>query len=131
MTSHEKDTSRSTERRRTARVRLTLPVRVNVTNKGTLVDVSEGGALVLVGRSYDVGKQIPVAIEAATGTVHLAARVVRCVTRTARPQHAGLGETSYFIAVEFLALPPGAAEALRQLIGNDEGRTVLWRRPGR
>jgi len=120
---------RDAERRRTARVRLTLPVRVNVTNRGTLVDLSEGGALLLVGRAYDVGKQIPVAIEAATGTVHLAARVVRCVATAARPQPATLGDTSYYVAVEFLALPSGAADALQQLLGPDDGRTVFWRRP--
>lgn len=116
-------------RRRTERVRLTWPMRVNVTNKGTLIDLSEGGALLLLGRSYDLGKQIPVAIEAGTGTVHLAARVVRCTPAAAHTQPSTVGETSYHVAVEFLALTPGAAEALRQLLGQqDEGRTVLWRR---
>ncbi|MBI2187937.1 MAG: PilZ domain-containing protein [Acidobacteria bacterium] len=127
MADPKSESPRKAERRRAERVRLTLPVRVNVTNKGSLVDLSEGGALLLLGRSYDPGKQIPVAIEAQTGTIHLAARVVRC-TPTTGPTQPATDETAYHVAVEFLALPPGAADALRQLLGQDDGRTVLWNR---
>lgn len=116
-------------RRRTERVRVELPIRVNVTSKGTLIDLSEGGALVLSSRPYEQGNQVTLAIDAKTETVHLAARVVRCTPQNGGPTPPSLDREGYQVALEFLPLQQGTAAALRRMLGQDEGRTVLWRRP--
>lgn len=103
------------ERRRTERLRFALRVRVNVTREGILVDLSEGGALLLLSRPQDPDKQITLTIED-TEPVHLAARVVRCTPASVETESATLARKEYHVAVEFLDVGRDAAEAVRKIV---------------
>lgn len=103
------------ERRKAQRLRFALRVRVNVTREGILVDLSEGGALLLLPRPQDTNTQIALTIEAAE-PVHLSARVVRCTQASVETESATLARQEYHVAVEFLDVSGDAAAAVGKLV---------------
>lgn len=106
------------ERRRAERLRYALRVRVNVTREGILVDLSEGGALLLLSRPQDPDKQITLTIEDHE-PVHLAARVVRCTPASVETESATLKRKEYHVAVQFLDVGREAAAAVRRIVENN------------
>ena len=106
------------ERRRAERLRYALRVRVNVTREGILVDLSEGGALLLLSRPQDPEKQITLTIEDEE-PVHLAARVVRCTPASIETESATLRRKEYHVAVQFLDVGRDAAAAVRRIVENN------------
>jgi c-di-GMP-binding flagellar brake protein YcgR len=105
------------DRRRAERLRFALRVRVNVTREGILVDLSEGGALILLSRPQDPGKQLTLTIEDHE-PVHLAARVVRCTPASVETESATLVRKEYHVAVQFIDVGTEAAEAVRRIVQN-------------
>jgi c-di-GMP-binding flagellar brake protein YcgR len=106
------------ERRTAKRLRFALRVRVDVTREGILVDLSEGGALLLLSRPQDPGKQMTLTIEDHE-PVHLAARVVRCTPASVETESATLARKEYHVAVQFLDIGRDAAEAVRRIVRNN------------
>ena len=106
------------ERRKAERLRFALRVRVNVTREGILVDLSEGGALLLLSRPQDPGKPIALMIEDGE-PVHLGARVVRCTPASVETESATLARKEYHVAVQFLDIGRDAAAAVRRILDNN------------
>lgn len=106
------------ERRRAERLRFALRVRVNVTREGILVDLSEGGALLLLSRPQDPDKQITLMIEDRE-PVHLAARVVRCTPASVETESATLARKEYYVAVQFIDVGRDASAAVRRIVENN------------
>lgn len=105
------------ERRRAERVYFEpLRVRVHGTREGILVDLSEGGALVLFPTELPVDLEIRLQIDWKDRTVHIQARVKRCLAHPVRLASATLARTEYDVAVEFVGLPPETAAAIRQIL---------------
>ncbi len=105
------------ERRKAERMRFALRVRVNVTREGILVDLSEGGALLLLSRPQDPGKQISIVIEDRE-PLFLAARVVRCTPASVETESATLARKEYHVAVQFLDLGHDTVAAVRRILDN-------------
>jgi c-di-GMP-binding flagellar brake protein YcgR len=110
--------SEGRDRRRAERLRFALRVRVNVTREGILVDLSEGGALLLLSRPQNPDAQITLTIEDRE-PVHLAARVVRCTPAAVETESATLARKEYHVAVQFLNVGRDAAEAVRRIVENN------------
>ncbi|MBI3046867.1 MAG: PilZ domain-containing protein [Acidobacteria bacterium] len=92
-----------------------LRVRVNVTCAGTLVALSESGAVIRLPKPQRPDQQTTIAIEDyASDTIYIPARVVR--TEPCTPPAAARAEHHVF--VEFLALSHRTAAAIRRLIGD-------------
>jgi hypothetical protein len=106
------------ERRRAERMRFALRVRVDVTREGILVDLSEGGALLLLSRPQNPDKQITLMIEDHE-PVLLAARVVRCTPASVETESATLARKEYHVAVQFLNVGRDAAAAVRRIVANN------------
>ena len=106
------------ERRRAERMRFALRVRVDVTREGILVDLSEGGALLLLSRPQDAEKQITLMIEGRE-PIHLAARVVRCTPASVETESATMARKEYHVAVQFLNVGPDVAQAVRRIVENN------------
>jgi hypothetical protein len=106
------------ERRKAERLRFALRVRVNVTREGILVDLSEGGALLLLSRPQDPDAKIALTIEDHQ-PVHLAARVVRCTPASVETESATLARKEYHVAVQFIDIGVDAAEAVRRIVQNN------------
>lgn len=105
------------ERRRGERVYFEpLRVRVYGTREGILVDLSEGGALVLFPTELPVGRDLRLQIEWKDRTVQVEARVKRCLAHPVRLASATLARTHYDVALEFVDLPPETAAAIRQIL---------------
>lgn len=105
------------ERRRAERVYFEpLRVRVSGTREGILVDLSEGGALVLFPTELPVDREIQLQIDWRDRTVQVQARVKRCLAHPVRLAAATLARTQYDVAVEFVDLPPESAAAIRQIL---------------
>jgi len=106
------------ERRKAARLRFALRVRVNVKREGILVDLSEGGALLLLSRPQDPGKPMTLTIENHQ-PVHLSARVVRCTPASVETESATLARKEYHVAVQFIDIGRDAATAVRRIVENN------------
>ena len=106
------------ERRTAERLRFAMRVRVNVTREGILVDLSEGGALLLLSRPLAPDTQITITIEDRE-PVHLAARVVRCTPASVETESATLARKEYHVAVQFLDVGREAAQAVRRIVQNN------------
>lgn len=105
------------ERRRAERVYFEpLRVRVHGTREGILVDLSEGGALVLFPAELPVDREVPLQIDWKDRTVHVQARVKRCLAHPVRLATATLARTQYDVAVEFVDVPPDAAATIQQIL---------------
>ena len=99
-------------------MRFALRVRVNVTRDGILVDLSEGGALLLLSRPQDTDKPITLVIEGRE-PIHLAARVVRCTPASVETESATLARKEYHVAVQFLDVGTDAAAAVRRIVDSN------------
>jgi hypothetical protein len=109
--------SSDTERRLAARVYFEpLRVRVVGTREGILVDLSEGGALVLFPSELRAGREVHLQIEWESQSVPVPARVKRCVAHNVCLASATLARKQYDVAVEFFDVPPQSAEAIRQIL---------------
>ena len=104
------------DRRRAERIQFAFRVRVDVTSEGILIDLSEGGARLLLSRPQEAGKQVTLAIESSAGTVHLTARVVRSHGLPMETDSATLARKEYQVAVEFLDPHGETAAAVCQLM---------------
>ena len=105
------------ERRRAERVYFEpLRVRVYGTREGILVDLSEGGALVLFPTELPAGREIRLQIEWDDRTLQVQARVKRCLAHQVRLASATLARTQYDVAMEFVDLPPDTAATIRQIL---------------
>jgi len=113
------------DRRRARRTRCEpLRVRLNVYREGTLVDLSQGGALVhLRSEPPAVSAQVTLAIEWHERTLHLPARVVRLAARGGADAGKDPSQREHEVALEFL--PPGAdaASDLARLVAEQRRRT--------
>ena len=110
------DVGRDQNRRRSERFRFVLPVRVNVTGPGILIDLSETGALLRLPRAQEPQKQVTVAIEGQPSVQPLPARVVRCTKVSVETETATLARTEYEVAVEFLGAGQQTAARIRLII---------------
>lgn len=107
----------SEERRRAERVYFEpLRVRVHGTREGILVDLSEGGALVLFPAELPVDREVVLQIDWKDRTVQAQARVKRCLAHPVRLAGATLARTQYDVAVEFVDVPPDAAATIQQIL---------------
>lgn len=120
--------SAESDRRRTGRTACEpIRVRVNVYRHGTLVDLSQGGALVhLQSEPPPVAAQVTLAIEWTQRTLYLPARVVRSIPRGAESGSAP-GHTEYEVALEFLTLGANDATSLEGLIKSQVDTTRMKR----
>lgn len=110
-------TSDSERRRRAERVYFEpLRVRVYGTREGILVDLSEGGALVLFPAELPVDREISLQIEWKSRMVQVQARVKRCLAHHVQLASATLARTEYDVAVEFVDVPPEVAATIRQIL---------------
>lgn len=112
------------DRRGTARTACEpLRVRLNVYREGTLVDLSQGGALVhLRSEPPSVSAQVTLAIEWTERTLHLPARIVRSIARDAPTESAAPRQPEYEVALEFLKVGTDDASTLARLINAQAGR---------
>lgn len=105
------------ERRKAERVYFEpLRVRVHGTREGILVDLSEGGALILFPAALPVGKQVGLQIEWKDRPLDLQVRVKRCLPRRVQLASATLARTEYDVALEFVDPPPEGVNVIRQII---------------
>ena len=105
------------ERRRTARVPFEpLRVRLNKSREGILVDLSEGGALLVMAMSPPRDDKFKLTIEWKDTHVEVAARVVRSEQRQVQLESATLARKDYNVALEFLDMTPDTAAAIRRII---------------
>jgi len=109
--------SEESDRRKAERVYFEpLRVRVYGTREGILVDLSEGGALVLFPVALPVDQQIALQIEWRDRPLNVQARVRRCLPHRVQLAAATLARTEYDVALEFVDLPPDSAAAIRGII---------------
>jgi len=108
---------RPVERRKAARVQFEpLRVRMDLSREGILVDLSEGGALLVMPMSPPRDNKFTVNIEWNNTWVELAARVVRLEQRQVRLASATLARKDYNVALEFLDMTPDRTVAIRRII---------------
>ena len=108
------------ERRKAARVYFEpLRVRVRGAREGILVDLSNGGALVLFPVAVAAGETMTLQIEWKDTVLPLNARVKRCLSHPVQLATATMARTLYDLAVEFVDVSPDAAAAIRHIIVNN------------
>ncbi len=93
-----------------------LRVRVQGTREGILVDLSEGGALVLFPAELPVGRELDLQIDWERRLLRVPARVKRCLAHQVRLEAATLARTQYDVALEFFDVPPETAAVIRQIL---------------
>lgn len=99
------------------------PLRVRLfRNEGSLLDISESGALVRLSgpETLEAFREITLILDWQARPVLLRARVVRSVTHRVYLSDARLTRTEHHVGLEFVNLPPVALPALRELIRNEE-----------
>lgn len=84
--------------------------------EGTLIDISELGALVQLPSAQTPEKQITLSLEWKDEIVRLGARVVRSIPQRVQLRNAVLARSEYHVAIEFRDLVPDAATVLRRII---------------
>jgi hypothetical protein len=105
------------ERRTAARIRFEpLRIRLNGSRDGILLDLSEGGALVVMSMPPPRDDTFEVTIEWRDAPVVVAARVVRSEQRQVQLESATMARKDYNIALEFLDLTPATRAAIRHII---------------
>jgi len=105
------------DRRKAERVSFEpLRIRLDRTRDGTVVDLSEGGALLQMSVAPPLDRQIPVEIEWKNTKVTLQARVVRSEQRHVQLEAATLKRTEYAVALEFVDMTPEQAAAVKRII---------------
>lgn len=111
------------ERRRAERVRPgPLRVRLHRLSAGTLIDVSDLGALVLLPSAPAPDKPITLQLEWKDKTVLLRGRVVRSTPHRLQSRNAVLTRTEHQVAMEFRDLSPEALAAVKQIMEEHRGR---------
>ncbi|MBI4888667.1 MAG: PilZ domain-containing protein [Acidobacteria bacterium] len=105
------------DRRKAARVSFE-PMRVRVlgAREGILLDLSEGGALVLFPAAIPVGQTLTLQVEWDNGVLPVPVRVKRCLSRQVQLAAATLARTQYDVAVEFVDLPPDTRAAVTAIL---------------
>lgn len=105
------------ERRQAERVRPgPLRVRLHRLSAGTLIDVSELGALVWLPTAQTPDKPITLQLEWKDDTVLLRGRVVRSAPHRLQSRDAVLGRTEHQVAVEFRELSEEALATVKRII---------------
>jgi c-di-GMP-binding flagellar brake protein YcgR len=108
---------RSSERRKAERVPFEpLRVRLDKSREGILIDLSEGGALLVMSMSPPRDNRFTLTIEWKDSHVAVAARVVRSEQRQVQLESATLQRKDYNVALEFLDMTPATAAAIRRII---------------
>jgi hypothetical protein len=87
-------------------------VRVNVTSDGTLLDLTERGAVVQLRAAQTIARQTTVALTNMGETLHLPARVLESVP------HVG----AHRVTMEFFNLPRHTLAAVRRLVDAENAR---------
>lgn len=109
------------DRRRVERIRLgPLRVRLHGTREGSLIDISELGALVRLPTPQTPDKQISLHLEWKGETVELQARVIRSTPHRVELPTAVLARTEYQVALEFSDLSQDTVTTLRRIIGKED-----------
>ena len=107
----------SSERRKAARVPFEpLRVRLNKSREGILIDLSEGGALLVMAMSPPRDDKFRLTIEWQDTHVEVAARVIRSEQRPVQLESATLARKDYNVALEFLDMTPDTTAAIRRII---------------
>ena len=107
----------SSERRRAERVPFEpLRVRLDRSREGILLDLSEGGALLVMSMSPPRDNTFKLTIEWKDTHVEVFARVVRSEQRHVQLESATLKRKDYNVALEFLDMTPDTAAAIRRII---------------
>ena len=105
------------ERRKAARIPFEpLRVRLDGSREGILIDLSAGGALLVMAMSPPRDDKFRLTIEWQNTTVVVAARVVRSEQRQVRLESATLARKDYNVALAFLDLTPETAAAIRRIL---------------
>jgi c-di-GMP-binding flagellar brake protein YcgR len=105
------------ERRKAARARFEpLRVRLTGSREGILMDLSEGGALLVMATAPPRDNRCTITIEWRNTAVMLAARVVRSEQRQIRLEAATLARKDYNVALEFVDMTPDTASMIRRII---------------
>ena len=108
---------RSSERRTAERVPFEpLRVRLDRSREGILLDLSEGGALLVMSMSPPRDNTFRLTIEWKDTHVAVSARVVRSEQRQVQLESATLKRKDYNVALEFLDMAPDTAAAIRRII---------------
>lgn len=105
------------ERRKAARIPFEpLRVRLDGSREGILIDLSEGGALLVMSMSPPRDDTFRLTIEWKNTTVKVAARVVRSEQRQVQLESATLARKDYNVAVEFVEMTSDTAAAIRRIL---------------
>jgi hypothetical protein len=108
---------RSSERRKAERVPFEpLRVRLDKSREGILIDLSEGGALLVMSMSPPRDNRFTLTIEWKDRRIEVSARVVRSEQRQVQLASATLQRKDYNVALEFLDMTPDTAAAIRRMI---------------
>jgi c-di-GMP-binding flagellar brake protein YcgR len=107
----------SSERRKAERVPFEpLRVRLNGSREGILIDLSEGGALLVMSMSPPRDNKFNLTIEWKDTHVKVTARVVRSEQRQVQLESATLKRKDYNVALEFLDMTPATTAAIQRII---------------
>ena len=114
------------ERRRVPRLQPgPLRVEVSATCRGTLVDISELGALLELSDGHPVNAAITFRLEGPAGPLTLHGRVVRSTPTFAKAERSVWVEPSgYHVAVEFASLTDGGEKTLAALLQTAADRSA-------
>jgi hypothetical protein len=93
-------------------------------SEGTLIDISQLGALVRLPIAHTPDKHVTLHLEWNDETVQFRARIVRSTPHRVKLPTAVLARTEHHVGLEFRDLSQDSAAALRRLIrnGREEGR---------
>jgi hypothetical protein len=111
---------RPEERRRAVRVEPgPLRVRLKGMWDGTLIDISELGALVQLPVPQTIHTTITLEVEWEHATLLLEGRVVRSSPSPVEGSRPPLGLTDYYVAIEFAPLPEQSGDTLKSIVGGE------------
>lgn len=105
------------ERRKAERIPFEpLRVRLDRNREGILVDLSAGGALLVMSMSPPLDKQFLLRIEWNNTTVQVQARVVRSEQRRVQMEAATLARNEYNVALEFVDVAPETSASIYRIM---------------
>ena len=93
-----------------------MRVRLHRLCQGTLIDISERGALAWLPIEQPPEKLVTLQIDWKSETILLPARIVRSLPHPQQSNHPVRGVAEYQVAFEFLNLAPSAVAILRQIV---------------
>lgn len=104
------------ERRRSKRVR-PGPLRVRMyDSEGSLIDISESGALVRLSVRQGRDVLMPFVLDWNDRSILLRGRVVRSLSQAVASASSALGRTEHHVAFTFVNLPPESTMAVSELV---------------